>query len=122
MTTAKRMYTRAELTEHHDQFVQRHCVLCQAPATGINAIIHTETCVFADDSVTSIILIKSRPGVVLRLHKNRWHWTSPVSGREYCVEKLPRRYALMDEAGNEWVIRHKLSDIRHWIGLNQGRL
>ena len=118
--STKRRYTRAELTEEHDEFAQRHCVLCKAVAVGTVAIKHNETCVFADASVVSLVFIKNRPKVVFRGRRPRWYWTSPASGKEYHIEKLPARYAMFDAAGNEWVIRHRLSDIRRYLILNQG--
>lgn len=118
----KRRYTRDELTEEHDEFLQRHCVLCKAVGVGTAAIVHAEDCVLADASVCSLVFIKSRAGIVFRLRQNRWWWVSAASGKEYHVEKLPGRYAMFDTAGNTIVERHRLSDIRMYLALNQGRL
>lgn len=112
----KRVYTRAELTG-------AHCGLC-----GSHVKKHADDCPFADTGVTGVALVKIRPGVVLRFWQCRWWWRGP-SGMEYHIEKLPEcvgwpygRYQMSDSPGNTIVTRRRLSDIRRWIGLNQGKL
>ena len=109
----KRTYTRAELTG-------AHCGLCGSQTTFVEHK-HDEKCPLADDSVTAVAVVKYRHGIVLRLHQCRWWWTSP-SQMEYHIENLPGRYKMSDKPGNVIVSRPRLSDIRHWIALNQGRL
>lgn len=83
---------------------------------------HEDDCPLADASVPGVAVIKMRPGgVVFRMHDARWWWTS-CSGMEYHIEKMPDRYQMSDSAANTIVCRPRLSDIRHWIGLNQGKL
>ena len=60
MADAKTKFTREELTEAHDQFAQRHCVLCQGVGVGTNEIEHDDECVLADDLVESVQLIRIR--------------------------------------------------------------
>ena len=93
-----------------------YCVLCFKDTDH-----HEDDCVFADDSVTSIVVINSRAGIVFRMAQNRWWWKSEASGAEYHIEKLPGRYQMSDSAGNTIVERHRLSDIRVHLALNQGR-
>lgn len=120
MVKTKRRFTRAELMTPScpgRPSQSGRCVLCKAD-------VHDETCVFADASVTSVVVIASRArGVVLRIDATgrHWWWTS-CGGSKYHIEKMPGRYAMFDAAGNEIVERHRLCDIRHYIALNQGRL
>lgn len=48
-----------------------------------------------------------------------WWWCGP-SGIEYHIEKLSGHYAMFDPAGNERLVKQRLSEIRHYLALNQG--
>lgn len=120
MVQHKRRYTRAELvmTKRTMGVRSYYCTLCFKDVEH-----HKDDCVLADVSVTSIVVIKSRAGIVFRMDgtRRRWWWTSRASGKEYHIEKLPGRYQMSDSAGNSLVSRKRLSDLRNYLALNQGR-
>ena len=119
MDDDRRRFTRKALTLRTTTMgvESLDCILCRQSISS-----HKDDCVFADASVTHIIVIKSRASIVFYFRQNRWWWQSP-GGNRYHIEKLPAgpRYVMFDGAGNEIVARKRLSDIRQYLELNQGR-
>jgi len=105
------------------------CVLCRCMGLEADEITHDANCVLADLAVSGVTVAAHRPnGVVFRFHDGWWWWRSP-SGAEYHVEKLAATvgrplgcYGMFDDPGGMIVSRTSLTQIRHWIGLNQGSL
>ena len=116
----KREFNRADLTTETPGGVFA-CVLCGRRRRD-GDIAHEATCVFAHNSVTGIRIDGISGGIVFRQEFGRWYWVSPASGAEYYIEKLPKRYAMFDEPGNEIKSETKLYTLRLWVGLNQGVL
>lgn len=118
----KRRFSRMDLIQTAPPGPQEWaCALCNGLGYRLSDIEHAEDCPLADMSVTSIIVVKTRAAVVFRLHLYRWWWRS-VSGKLYHIEKLPGRYAMHDQAGNEITAQRRLRDVRGWITRNQGVL
>jgi RimJ/RimL family protein N-acetyltransferase len=122
----KRRYTREDLEIKDTPNRRFFCALCRESASA--DIKHAETCPFQDNAVEAVVLILSKPSVVLRRYENCWWWRSPARNIEYRIEMRGRpgsTYYVMhdhDGGGNQVCGRARLSDIRHWIFLNQGTL
>lgn len=118
----KREFSRSDLTIETPVGV-RACVLCGRSSYRGGDIAHEVTCVFANNCITGIRVDGISGGIVFRLGHNRWWWTSPASGREYRIEKLPGRYSMFEELGTNPIHADKsMARLRLWTGLNQGVL
>lgn len=118
---SKRELSRSELIIKRADG-KHECVLCRRVWRDQD-IDHQATCVFAQNYIVGIrITGVSGRGIVFEHRGTCWWWTSPASGREYCIEKVPGRYVMTDDDVKEIKTCPNLSSLRLWVSLNQGVL